>query len=203
MDKAIIGVFLNRTDAEDAIVKLSNEGYDPRDISIVMRDRGKGWQMQSSDIISGTVSGAVAGGVVGILAGLFIATGVIPGLGTILIGGPIAAALGLTGPAATTVSGAVTGALAGGLIGLLASLGMSKDEAKMYEDRIREGGILIAVPIMADMEDDVREILENYGADQVRSIRTSEELIGTRMEGIRQDARPAYYSRISRKRSKK
>lgn len=177
MDKTVVGVFLNRTDAEDVITKLSSEGYDPRDISIVMRDRGRGWEIQSSDTVLGAVSGAIAGGVVGVLAGLLVVTGIVPGLGTILIGGPIATALGLSGMSATTVSGAVTGALAGGLIGLLASLGMSKDEARMYEDRIREGGILIAVPITDNLEDDVREIMENYGADQVRSISTSSDFI--------------------------
>ena len=45
----------------------------------------------------------------------------------------IAAALGLTGVAATTVSGALTGALAGGLIGALTGLGFTKEDAELYQ----------------------------------------------------------------------
>lgn len=193
MAKLVLGVFLNRTDAEDAINELETEDYNPKDISIIMRNQegevttedGKG-----SDVASGAVSGATTGGVLGALAGLLVGTGVLPGIGALLIGGPLAAALGLTGAAATTLSGAVTGALAGGVVGILAKLGLSREDAMIYEDRIKEGGILVAVPARSGHEDGVIEILEDYGADQVRSIETDEP-------GPRRNVRDEGYQRSS------
>jgi hypothetical protein len=95
----------------------------------------------------------------------------IPGLGGIFVGGPLAIALGLTGAAATTVSGATTGILAGGLVGALVGLGVPEDVAKTYEERVREGAILLAVA--GDSENDIsniRNIFQKYNADQVRTV---------------------------------
>src|SRR3989344_5832380 len=50
-------------------------------------------------------------------------------------GGTVAAALGITGAAATAVSAATTGALAGGLLGGLIAIGIPDKEAKIYEQR--------------------------------------------------------------------
>jgi uncharacterized membrane protein len=99
----------------------------------------------------------------------------IPGIGAVLIGGPLAAALGLTGAAATTVSGATTGALAGGLIGALTGLGVSDSDAKVYEESIKSGGVLVAVPAQHTDTADATTVLEKHGAQQVRSIDTNIE----------------------------
>ncbi len=93
----------------------------------------------------------------------------IPGIGGLLIGGPLAAALGLTGAAAATVSGAVTGALAGGLVGGLVGLGVPEETAKVYENRIREGGVLIAVAAR-EGDDEAHAVLEEHGADEIRNV---------------------------------
>lgn len=159
--------------AEDAIFELERRGYNPEDISIIMRDQTVARDLPYStgaNMAGGAVSGATAGGVIGALAGLLVGTGVFPGIGTLLIGGPLAVALGLGGVAATTVSGAVTGVIAGGLIGTLTVLGLSDEEAREYEGSIRQGGILVAVPI--GIEDDlaVRGVLIDRGADRVRII---------------------------------
>ncbi len=179
MSKLVLGVFLNRTDAEDAIKELEADDYNPKDISIVMKNHeGEVVSVDDSgaEVAAGAVSGATTGGVLGALAGLLVGTGVLPGIGMLLIGGPLAAALGLTGAAAATLSGAVTGALAGSLVGVLAQLGISKEDAMIYEDRIKEGGILVAVPARSGHEAIVNEILEEYGADQIRTINTEESV---------------------------
>src|SRR4051812_7629024 len=120
MSKIILGVFSDRQDAESAIQKLEAEDYDPKDMSIVMRDQRNAKDISENtgvdDVMSGATAGAGTGAVVGGIAG-FLAGTVLPGLGGFLIGGPIGAALGLSGAAATTVSGVTTGAVAGGLIG--------------------------------------------------------------------------------------
>jgi hypothetical protein len=173
MDKTVVlGVFSQRNDAEDAINELRENGYNPKDISIVMKDRSEGERLAGdtgADVAGGAVTGATTGAVLGGLAGL-LASFVIPGLGAFFIGGPLATALGLTGAAASTVSGATTGAVAGGLIGALMGLGLPEEDARFYEERINEGGILVAIPAFAGRESEVEDILTENGADQVKTI---------------------------------
>lgn len=187
-NRMVLGIFNYRTNAEDAIARLENAGYNPKDISIVMQDKHMVEAMAEdtgSRVVSNTLSGAVAGGFLGALAGLLVATGVVPGLGTLLIGGPLAVSLGLTGAAATTVSGATTGILAGGLVGALSSFGLPETEARRYEESVRRGGILLIVPTMSHEEDDVRQMLMDFGANQVKSIGA--------IEGRERTAAETYY----------
>ena len=97
----------------------------------------------------------------------------IPGIGALFIAGPIAAALGLTGVAATTVSGALSGAVAGGLVGGLVGLGFSHEDAELYERRIRSGDIMVAVTLRDELRDEevVRDAFSKHGAQEVRTIR--------------------------------
>lgn len=176
MTQINLGIFPNRSDAEAAIADLERAGLNPKEISVVVSDQTVGRQIADNtgaDVASGAASGATTGGVIGGIAGLLIGIGAItiPGIGAVLIGGPIAAALGLTGAAATTATGAITGALAGGLIGALVGLGVPKDTAEAYEDRIKSGGVLLAVPDQSIGEGrSARQILEDHGADQVRTV---------------------------------
>lgn len=179
MSAVVIGVFEDSINAQEAITDLEEKGYNPKDMSILMKDRtGSEKIVQDTgvnNVASGAVDGASTGAVLGGIAG-FLAGTVLPGLGGFLIGGPIGAALGLTGAAATTVSGVATGAVAGGLIGALTkTFGLSESEAKVYETRINEGGILIAVPSNSGDEGEVRDILTEFGADSVRVVRSDNE----------------------------
>src|ERR1700704_4739438 len=112
MNATLLGVFSSRLNAEEAITDLAKEGYDARDISLVMKSDANLKTHHGTNIAEGAASGLVTGGVLGGLAGLLVGIGVltIPGLGALFVAGPIAAALGLAGAAATTVSGALTGA---------------------------------------------------------------------------------------------
>lgn len=173
MVKTILGVFDNSADAESAIKSLESLGFNPKDVSIVVNDKNEGQQLAKNtgaDIAGGAASGATTGAVVGGLAGLLIGIGAIAIPGGFLIGGPIASALGLTGAAASTVTGAATGALTGGLLGALVKLGVPESEARVYEERVKSGAILVAVPTRNDNEDEVREVLEEKNATNIRSI---------------------------------
>jgi uncharacterized membrane protein YeaQ/YmgE (transglycosylase-associated protein family) len=173
--KLILGVFAERDQAEKAIDSLEEAGYSAKDISIVMKDAHEAHDVADSTgatVADSAVSGATTGGVIGGIAGLLVGIGAItiPGVGALLIGGPLAAALGLGGAAATTVSGAVTGALAGGLVGALAGLGVPEEEAKIYEERVKEGAILVAIPLKEEGDNEAQAILESHGADQIRTV---------------------------------
>lgn len=171
MQKTIIGVFDDRVDAEEAIETLKIGDYNPSDISIVMQEEvltdGK-----NSNLVDGAAAGVTSGAVIGGLTGLLVGIGAlaIPGIGALLIGGPLAVALGLTGAAAATFSGAATGALTGGLLGALIGLGIPEEEARIYEERIKTGGILVAVQARMGEEEEVYMILEDGGADSIRSL---------------------------------
>jgi len=178
MIKTILGVFNDRDTVSDVIAELKEHGFNPKDVSIVMKDNqvaeDVATDVGASNVVTDTATGVSAGAVIGGLAGL-LAAYAIPGLGAFFIGGPIAAALGLGGAAAATASGAVTGAAAGGIIGALTStFGMSRDEARVYETSINEGAILVAVPAKGDDIDTAYEILDEAGADNIKSINMPE-----------------------------
>jgi len=177
MNKMVLGIFADRDAADDAVNDLDNNGFSTKDISIVMKGEDGVVREEGSstaeNAAGGALSGATTGGIIGGIAGLLVGIGAlaIPGVGALLIGGPLAAALGLTGAAATTVSGAVTGALAGGLVGGLVGLGVPEEDARVYEERIKAGAILLATAATDENEDEARRILEEAGASQIRTVR--------------------------------
>jgi hypothetical protein len=82
---------------------------------------------------AGAGTGVVLGGAMGWLVG--IGALAIPGLGPFIAAGPIMAAL----------AGAGIGSAVGGLTGALIGMGIPEYEAKRYEGRVKDGGILISV----------------------------------------------------------
>ena len=167
----IIGVFSLHTNAEHAINELRAFGVPEDDISYVYANKeGEVIDGQHGDEAGeGAAEGATTGAVVGAIAGLAVANGILPGLGSLFVAGPLAAALGLTGVAATTVAGAVTGAAAGGLIGALVGLGVSEDDAEMYEGIVRRGDILV---IIRSASPDAKDVFARTGAREIREYRT-------------------------------
>ncbi|HSI20433.1 MAG TPA: low temperature-induced protein [Verrucomicrobiae bacterium] len=153
--------FATRAEADQALANLEGMGYTSSDISVIAKEDGRTVEKDGAgEVAEDTLGGAATGGVIGGIAGLLAGIGVVPALAGILIGGPVAAALGLAGAAATTVSGAVTGAVAGGLIGALTGIGLSEEDAKYYDDAVRGGDIVIGVPVTPDTEEHVRAALE-------------------------------------------
>ena len=176
----IFGVFTERENAENAINELEHEGFDPKNISIIMKNQDDAKEIENNtgaNVTEGAATGAATGAVVGGLAGLLIGIGAIaiPGIGALLVAGPLVAALGLTGAAASTVAGATTGAVAGGLIGALVKLGIPEEDAKVYEEKVKSGAILVAVPEMVGKQMDVSSVLTDHGAEQVKTVDLKED----------------------------
>lgn len=176
--KKIYGVFASTQDAADAFDRLCEIGYTPSDISVIaMREevretrRGDGRVAHAAEptvaerTTSGVISGAAAGGLLGLLVG--VAAIAIPGLGGLLVAGPVATALGLTGTAATVGAGVATGALAGGLVGGLTNLGIPEETARTYETRIKQGGVVLGADVQDDKMEEVRNIFNSEGANDV------------------------------------
>ncbi|NLY56253.1 MAG: hypothetical protein GX058_07070 [Firmicutes bacterium] len=154
----LVATFSSSDDAEQAVNALKEAGFSDEEISVVARDDGgqdgddDGFGM-GQNLTGGTATGGALGGLAGLLAGAGALA--IPGIGPIIAAGPIAAGL----------SGAVMGGLAGGLI----DLGIPEERGQYYEDRVREGDILVAVKADDDQADQADRILNDYGADEVES----------------------------------
>ena len=102
--------------------------------------------------------GVVLGGSLGWLVG--IGALAIPGLGPFIAAGPIMAAL----------AGAGVGGVIGGITGALIGMGIPEYEAKRYEGRVKDGGILLSVHSNnADEVKRAKGILEVTGAEDISS----------------------------------
>ena len=126
--------------ARATVGQLTAAGFPQDDISVLFPDKGstKAFAHQKETKLPegatvGAGTGGVLGGTVGLLAGLGALA--IPGLGPFIAAGPLMAAL----------SGGAIGAGLGGLTGALVGLGIPEYEAKRYEGKVKEGGILISV----------------------------------------------------------
>jgi hypothetical protein len=84
----------------------------------------------------------------------------IPGLGPFIAAGPIMAAL----------AGAGVGGAIGGITGALIGMGIPEYEAKRYEGRVKDGGILLSVHSdRSDWTKRAKEILKRTGAQDISS----------------------------------
>jgi hypothetical protein len=161
MASLITGVFKSREAAERAADDLLRAGFARDDISLLMSDmtRGREFGIQmSTKAPEGAATGATVGGILGaVTAGLAaIGTLVIPGL-------PLIAA----GPIVAVLAGLGAGAAAGGVTGALIGLGMPEHEAKLYNDAIQRGGILVGVYAHDDRKVTAKKILDAAGAEKI------------------------------------
>lgn len=60
--------------------------------------------------------------------------------------------------------------VAGGILYALMGFGLFEKEAKVYNERIDAGGILFAVPATEDNILEAEEILEEFGAEEIKSV---------------------------------
>jgi uncharacterized protein (TIGR02271 family) len=151
--------------AATIVEKLKSAGFSDNDISVLFPDKGstrdfahkKETKMPEGATIGAGTGGAV-GGTIGLLAG--IGALAIPGLGPFIAAGPIMAAL----------SGGAIGAGVGGLTGALVGLGIPEYEAKRYEGKVKEGGILISVHSEnSDENNRAKAIFKEAGAHDISS----------------------------------
>lgn len=162
MKKLLLGVFPKHEDADTALFHLKDTGIESEEISIIAReDKVKEYRSRESG-----GEAVVAGGLLGGIAGLLIAATpvVLPGVG-ILIAGPL-----------TVLTGLAMGAVTGGLLGALVDVGISESQARRFEKYIKEGGILLAVPVSEKTEAKARGILKEHNAEEITVIPYTEEI---------------------------
>jgi hypothetical protein len=136
---AVFGIYATVPAADLATDSLVKAGFLASNISALMPENLGSKEIGTEKatkapegVTAGVSTGAVLGGTLGLLAG--IGALAIPGVGPFIAAGPIMAALAGLG-----VGGAV-----GGFTGALIGLGIPEYEAKRYEGRIKNGGILLS-----------------------------------------------------------
>ena len=154
--RTVVGLFTERSDADAAIRDLHESGFAADQLGVAMRYPGEHKSFAeeaSAPVAQGAAAGAVSGGVVGGLVGL-LASLLVPGLGPVIAGGVLASLL----------TGAGVGAATGGVLGALVGLGIPEAEARHFDSRFREGGVLVTVDAGA-RSPEAAGILRRHGAD--------------------------------------
>ena len=164
-NRAVFGIYSSAEQAERAVNALIEDGFLSQDVSVLMPDQRSTREFahhKETKAPEGATAGATAGGVVGGTLGVLVGLGAlaIPGLGPLLAAGPIVAGL----------AGLGAGGTVGGLIGALAGMGIPEYEARRYEGRVKDGGILLSVH--CETAGDIlraKEILTDTGAGDIAS----------------------------------
>jgi hypothetical protein len=164
-DTAVFGIYPSLTAVEISVDELKSAGFRNTDISVLFPESSgtRDFAHQKSTkapegATTGGGTGIVVGGALGWLMG--IGALAIPGLGPFIAAGPIMAAL----------AGAGVGGAVGGIAGALIGMGIPEYEAKRYEGRVKDGGILLSVHSdNSDWTKRAKDILKRTGAQDIAS----------------------------------
>src|SRR5947208_13624383 len=165
MSKSVFCLCDTAGQAESIVDGLRAAGFSNNDISVLFPDKSGTRDFaheQHTKAPEGAATGAGTGGAVGGVLGWLVGIGslAIPGLGPFIAAGPIMA----------TLAGAGVGGALGGVTGALIGMGIPEYEAKRYEGRVKEGGILLSVHSdKSDWTRKAKDILESTGATDVAS----------------------------------
>jgi hypothetical protein len=152
----IVGIFTDRSQAEQAIRELKAAGFTEDQVGVAMLDRQEQQQLiedTGSTTAEAAATGALSGGIVGGLIGL-LGSLLLPGAGPIVVGGVLA----------STLTGVGIGAAAGGLIGALMGIGVPEADARHFDSGLRSGAVLVTVSA-ADRLAEALALLERHGVD--------------------------------------
>jgi len=162
MKKAVVGVFDDFAKAESTVRDLIDNGFAREDINLIVRDAEGKHAPQKVDVddgdkvITGAGAGAAFGGVFGLLVGL--GSLAIPGVGPILIAGPLAA----------TIAGSTIGAATGlWLGGLSEEANVPQKDAALYSDAVQRGATLVSLLADEPAAERAHEIMKRHGAFDV------------------------------------
>src|SRR5215207_10780536 len=162
---SVFGIYPTTQHAENAAAALVQAGFRNDDISVLVPDRNSSRELgteKATKAPEGTTAGVAAGGALGGTLGLLAGIGAlaIPGLGPFIAAGPIVGAL----------AGLGAGGAVGGFTGALIGMGIPEYEAKRYEGRLKDGGVLLSVHAATSERVAIaKQILERTGAEDVSS----------------------------------
>jgi hypothetical protein len=171
---AVFGLCSGPAAAENVVTALVKAGFSNNSISVLLADNQSTKDFaheKHTKAPEGTTTGVATGGVLGGTLGLLAGIGAlaIPGVGPFIAAGPIMG----------TLAGLGVGGAVGGLIGALVGLGIPEYEAKRYEGRLKDGGVLLSVHCdTADQITRAKAILTANGVVDIAS--TGETGVGSK-----------------------
>ncbi len=125
--------------------------------------RISGFISKKDVVLGGLRTGAVFGSLFGSILSLFTGVGVlfIPFIGSVVAGGPITSVL------LGAASGALAGSAGAGLASALATLGMPKEKAAIYETRVKAGEYLLMAEVPANKSGEYQLLIESAGGEEI------------------------------------
>jgi uncharacterized membrane protein len=161
--KTVTGIFPTMLEAHNVMRELEGIGVPEDALSIVAgneSDRHKEYlekaQKASESTAAAAASGASFGGGMGIVATLVALS--IPGVGPFIAAGAMA----------TVLAGLGIGAVGGGLISAFHHMGISHEEAPLYEEAVRRGSIMLIAKVDDTAEPQVTDLMRRGGARDLR-----------------------------------
>jgi hypothetical protein len=163
-NKSVFGIYLVRSKAESAVATLRDRGFPDSDISALDPENARSRKLATEsstnateDASVGAISRQATGGLLGGLEGADALA--IRGVGRFIAVGPIAADLAGSGVNGSRASARV-----------LLGVGVPEHEARRYEGRLLNGGILVAVHCGTSEEiKRAKGILDFMGAADIAS----------------------------------
>ena len=156
----ILGFFGQRTAAAAAARAVHALGVAPADLSVVSRDhQDEGWIAAEVGGTPGVeIEDSRPASRLGELGGLILAAIAVglPGGGSLVAAGPLAAGLG-----------EAAGHAAGSLVSMLEAAGLSDQEAAHWQSRIEAGTVLLGVHVREDRGASVETVLREHGAERI------------------------------------
>ncbi|MCB0193078.1 MAG: hypothetical protein KDJ65_14135 [Anaerolineae bacterium] len=193
MSTTVVALFRNMEDVNQALGTLKSYGVPSSQINVMGREHVLEPFTEREEVeqeaAEGLVAGAVGGASLGMFAGLVAGIGsmFIPGVGPVIAGSTLATLLG------TAAAGAGLGAVAGGaLLGGLVKMGVPTDDAEVYAEGLKRGGILMAVTVNSDQISEVSRLLYETGAIDADNLRDKWEVDGWRSFDESQEPSAAY-----------
>jgi hypothetical protein len=160
MPETIVALYESLAEARAVVEELTAIGFDREQISLVAHaedaegtliEEGKAAAGEGPRDVAarGALTGGALGGALGFILGAAAVT--VPGIGAILVAGPVLA-----------IYGALAGSIGGGLLGLLVQAGVPEEEADYYAEGLRRGLAFVALEVQEQDISRVRRIMDNH-----------------------------------------
>ncbi|MDX1657009.1 MAG: hypothetical protein R3310_17495 [Candidatus Competibacteraceae bacterium] len=173
-DRIVLAVFAERAGAEKAVRRLSQEDFPLDQVSLLGRAGSSGddplgiYYDGTGERIKGWGSlGALWGGLWGLLtgaAGMFV----VPGLGPVLVAGPVVAVLANTAAGAGVAGGVMAGAAAmSHFTTAVHRMGVPEERLEELHRAIEEGCYVVMLRLSLDQLPSWIQVLERCGARQL------------------------------------
>ncbi|MBE9212380.1 ChaB family protein [Plectonema cf. radiosum LEGE 06105] len=169
-ERTVSGVFKQQEQVENVVRRLLDRGVTREHISVMGNNfqsetRISGFITKKDVILGGLRTGAVFGSLFGSFLGLLSGVGVlfIPFVGSVVAAGPIGGAL------LGAASGALAGSAGAGLASVLATLGMPKEKAAVYETRLKAGEFIVMAEVPADKTGEILLLLQSAGGEETHT----------------------------------